>query len=111
MFIDLSDKQTDNKVDTTIINPKEISYDEYGNKTAGLIGLTKDKTKYIVTKQLVDKYNSLITKYKKQGITILKSKNEGVNKYKDDYYTIEKYAFYEFIKLNIINNNPNLITK
>ncbi len=112
--LNLNDDNTTNykdKIDKTIYYPTEVSYDEYGNKTAGLIGLTEDKSRYIITKKFKDRYNTIVNKYK-DFTNLYKDKDTIKPYYKNNkYYTIEKYALYEFIRLNIIDNNPNLIVK
>lgn len=84
--------------------PNQISYDEYANQTAGIIGLTDDGCRFVLTRLAVDKYNALIKKY--SDITRL-NKNEGIKRYEKDnkLYTIEMYAFYEFLRLSKIDKN------
>ena len=43
-----------------VIHSDQISYDEYGNKTSGIISVSDDKTGFIVTESFINRFNSMV---------------------------------------------------
>ena len=83
-----------------IIHSEQISYDEYGNKTSGIISVSDDKTGFIVTESFINRFNSMIEKYGKRFQPELK-KNQGVVKIdKTNYYFISNQSMGYFLTLN-----------
>lgn len=83
-----------------IIHSEQISYDEYGNKTSGIISVSDDKTGFIVTESFINRFNSMIEKYGKKFQPELK-KNQGVAKIdKTKYYFITNQSMGYFLTLN-----------
>ena len=83
-----------------IIHSEQISYDEYGNKTSGIISVSNDKTGFIVTENFINRFNSMIEKYGKKFQPELK-KNQGVAKIdKTNYYFVTNQSMGYFLTLN-----------
>ena len=83
-----------------IIHSDQISYDEYGNKTSGIISVSDDKTGFIVTENFINRFNSMIEKYGKKFQPELK-KNQGTYKIdKTKYYFITNQSMGYFLTLN-----------
>ena len=83
-----------------IIHSDQISYDEYGNKTSGIISVSNDKTGFIVTESFINRFNSMIEKYGKKFQPELK-KNQGIAKIdKTNYYFITNQSMGYFLTLN-----------
>ena len=75
-------------------------YDEYGNKTSGIIEVSNDKTGFIVTGHFINRFNTMIEKYGKKFQPELK-KNQGVIKIdKTNYYFISNQSMGYFLTLN-----------
>lgn len=92
-----------------IIYPAVISFDEYGEQTAGLIRV--DNGNYILSKSAVDKYNALIDKWgnsKEFSSPTHILKNDGIEKINDEYYSMTPKAFYNFCRLSLKQTNKNL---
>lgn len=62
------------------IHSDTISYDEFGNKTGGILGIDSDVKMFIITPGLRDRYNGLIDKYGKTFTPEVK-KDFGISKY------------------------------
>ena len=93
------------------IEHKEISYDEYGNQTAGVIDICLDKKSFIVTQHFVDRYNALIDVYGKDFYPALK-RNDGIEKIEDDskykeFYMIDKVHYY-YMAIMVAEKNKNI---
>ena len=83
-----------------VIHSDQISYDEYGNKTSGIIEVSNDKTGFIVTGHFINRFNTMIEKYGKKLQPELK-KNQGVIKIdKTNYYFISNQSMGYFLTLN-----------
>ena len=83
-----------------IIHSDQISYDEYGNKTSGIISVSDDKTGFIVTENFINRFNSMIEKYGKKFQPELK-KNQGTYKIdKTNYYFMSNQSMGTFLTLN-----------
>ena len=83
-----------------IIHSDQISYDEYGNKTSGIIEVSNDKTGFIVTGHFINRFNTMIEKYGKKFQPELK-KNQGIVKIdKTSYYFISNQSMGYFLTLN-----------
>lgn len=69
------------------IKQLDISYDEYGNKTAGVLKVVRidGDSYFIITAFARDKYNGLIAKYGELYVPVLK-KDLGVTKYSGDLF-------------------------
>lgn len=91
-----------------VVYPAVISFDEYGEQTAGLIRVNDGK--YILSKSAVDKYNALIDKWgsSKEFESMSLIKNYGIEKINDEYYSMTPKAFYTFCRLSLKQTNKNL---
>lgn len=80
------------------IESDQISYDENGKQTAGVLQIIDDNT-ILVTEHFVNRYNSLISIYGEQFVPVVK-KNDGVKESLikidgyDKLYTIDRIHFY-----------------
>lgn len=79
-----------------------ISYDEYGDKTSGILSVSPDKKGFIVTPSVVNKYNILISNYKDL-LNIDIKKNDGIYKYDNKNYIIDNKYFEIFLNLNSLD--------
>ena len=89
------------------IHSDTIDFDEYGNQTAGILYVDLTCNKFVLTKQLLDKYNSHIEKYGDQFSPKLK-RNEGTEKINgtDYYYLLPKYLTILDKLITIDNGKP-----
>lgn len=91
-----------------IINPDQISYDEYGDQTGGLRDIIDGKY-FVITPETVNLYNALIDKYGDKIIPALKH-NDGIKSIEGDsnYIITPKYMQYfmfmaELYRLELAN--------
>ena len=87
------------------IQPQEISYDEYGNRNAGLVDVVfTDPPMFEITPQTVERYNQLIELYGDYPQFVPKlTKNLGITKKQDsDNYLMSRQAMVYFQDLKDI---------
>ena len=104
-----------------IIIPDEISYDG-GEKNSGVLYASEDGKGFIVTKNLIDRYNGLMTiKYSKKinnevVTTELKDlftpplqENDGVINIDGESYFIDNQFYSKFLLMNILNKTGGVV--